>query len=364
MNINAKIVLLSVSILMMIGIVMIYSSSAVYSYETLGDSLYFVKRHLIFIFIGMIAAIFCMSMSAEKMRGNVRWFFLLSLAMLILVALPGFGTLAGGARRWIRIGGFGLQPSEIAKLAVIFYLADFTGRNRYKMHHLFTGFVPSVAVISLMSLLVLLEPDLGTAVSIGVIGLVMLFASGIKLKHLFVIVLSAMPLLLLAIVSAPYRLRRVMVFFEPWNDPKGAGFQLIQSFIALGSGGIFGVGLGSSKQKLFYLPQSYTDFIYSIIGEEMGFLGAIAVLSLFFLIVFFTMRISFKLKDVFMSRVVFGIGVMIAFESIVNIGVSVGALPTKGLPLPFISYGGSSLLVHLAAIGVILNMARHIEESD
>ena len=174
-------------------------------------------------------------------------------------------------------------------------------------------------------------------------------------------IVSGAPVFIFAVISAPYRLKRIAVFINPWSDPSGTGFQLIQSFIALGSGGVFGVGLGGSRQKLFYLPQSHTDFIYSIIGEELGFFGATMVLLLFAILIFYTLRISLKLKDLFMSRVVLGIGVMIAFEVIVNIGVSLGAVPTKGLPLPFISYGGSSLVVHMAAVGILLNMARGVE---
>ncbi|MFQ5953023.1 MAG: FtsW/RodA/SpoVE family cell cycle protein, partial [Candidatus Omnitrophota bacterium] len=209
--------------------------------------------------------------------------------------------------------------------------------------------------------LVLVEPDMGTAVSVVFIGFALLFAAGARVKHLVSVALGMLPVLFLAVVSAPYRLRRIMTFFNPWKAARGAGFQLIQSFIALGSGGFLGVGLGSSRQKLFYLPESHTDFIFSIIGEELGFLGAASVLILFSVLVWFSFRIALKLKDEFMSRVVFGITMMIAFEVIVNIGVSTGGLPTKGLPLPFISYGGSSLVCHLAAIGIILNMSKEVE---
>ena len=361
MNSNAKIVLLTVSVLLMVGVVMMYSSSAVYAYTTFGDSLYFVKRHLFFLLLGVIAAVFCMAVPAEFFRTHARNIMSGALLLLVIVLVPGAGAKAGGARRWLRIFGFGFQPSELAKIALIIYLSDLTARKNCFMSDFKRGFLPAFSIIGLTGVLILLEPDLGTAVSIGVIGFLILFVSGVRIGYLGVLLGGAIPLLWLAIVTAPYRLKRITAFIRPWEDPKGTGFQLIQSFIALGSGGMFGVGLGMSRQKLFYLPQSHTDFIYSIIGEELGFIGAAVVLVLFAVLVWYILRISIKLKDPFMSRVVLGIGVMIAFEAVVNIGVSAGVVPTKGLPLPFISYGGSSLVVHMASIGMLLNMARGLE---
>jgi cell division protein FtsW len=274
------------------------------------------------------------------------------------VLVPGIGSKAGGARRWIRFFGFGFQPSEVAKFALVIYLADLTARKRYLMQRFTYGFLPPILVIGLVSGLVLLEPDMGTSVAICFIGFLMLFVSGTRIRHLALVGAGVVPVMSLAVVMEPYRFRRILAFFNPWGDSRGAGFQLIQSFVALGSGGFFGVGLGQSKQKLFYLPESHTDFIFSIIGEELGFLGTASVLMLFAVLIWFTLRIAFKIKDPFMSRVVLGIGAVIAFEVIVNIGVSTGVLPTKGLPLPFISYGGSSLVCHLAAMGIVLNMSR------
>jgi cell division protein FtsW len=361
MNRDAKIVFLAVSILVMLGIVMIYSSSAVYAYQRYGDSMYLVKRHILFLLMGLAAAIACMTIPAKAIADNSRWIMLVAIVLLVVVLLPGIGTQAGGARRWMRFFGLGFQPSELAKLALIIYLADFTSRKRYVMVDLKYGFIPPVFVMGLVSSLVLIEPDMGTAVAILFIGFVMLFVSGSRLRHLGTIILSVLPALVVAIAVKPYRMKRIVIFLHPWQDKKGAGFQLIQSFIALGSGGLIGVGLGQSKQKLFYLPESHTDFIFSIIGEELGFLGAASVLIVFISLIWFSLRIALKIKEQFASRVVMGISVMIAFETIVNIGVSTGALPTKGLPLPFISYGGSSLFFHLVAIGLLLNMARLAE---
>ncbi|HNX91179.1 MAG TPA: putative lipid II flippase FtsW [Candidatus Omnitrophota bacterium] len=361
MDSNGKIVFVVVTVLVMIGIVMIYSSSGIYAYKAYGDSLFFVKRHLCYLAIGVLAALFFMSIPQKAIRDNSKFMMLFTFALLFAVLIPGIGVQAGGARRWIRIAGLGFQPSEVAKLAVILYLADFSSRKRYIMGRFREGFLPACVVLLMTAGMVVLEPDLGTSVAISFVGFTMLFISGMDARYVTAVLATAIPALWGLILIAPYRIRRMTTFVDPWNDPKGAGFQLVQSFIALGSGGLCGVGLGASKQKLFYLPQSHTDFIYSIIGEELGFLGALTVLLLFVVLIWYSLRVAFKIKDLYMSRVVFGISAMIAFEAIVNMGVSMGALPTKGLPLPFISYGGSSLVVHLAAVGILLNFSRGVE---
>lgn len=361
MNNNSKIVLGTVFMLLMIGIVMIYSSSAVYAYSQTGDSMYFVKRHIACLAGGVIAAIVCMSIPIKAIAKNAKWMMLFLIVLLILVLIPGIGSEAGGARRWIRFLGIGIQPSELVKFALVFYLADLTARKKYLMQNFKYGILAPMTIIGITSALVLIEPDMGTAVAILVAGVVMLFVSGVKLKHLSYVAVGAIPVVGAAILMEPYRIRRILTFINPWSDAKGAGFQLVQSFIALGSGGFWGAGLGMSRQKLFYLPASHTDFIFSIIGEELGFLGTVGILTLFALFLWFSLRICFKLHDTFASRAVMGISIIIAFEVIVNIGVSTGMLPTKGLPLPFISYGGSSLISHLAACGLILNLARGVE---
>ncbi|MBL7072380.1 MAG: putative lipid II flippase FtsW [Candidatus Omnitrophica bacterium] len=361
MNNNSKIVLGTVFLLLMIGIVMIYSSSAVYAYSQTGDSMYFVKRHVACLAGGVIAAIVCMSIPIKAIAKNSKWIMLFLITLLVLVLIPGIGSEAGGARRWIRFLGIGIQPSELVKFALVLYLADLTARKKYLMQNFKYGILAPMIVIGVTAALVLIEPDMGTAVAILVAGVVMLFVSGVKLKHLSYVAVGAIPVVGAAILMEPYRIRRILTFINPWNDAKGAGFQLVQSFIALGSGGFWGAGLGMSRQKLFYLPASHTDFIFSIIGEELGFLGTVGILTLFALFLWFSLRICFKLHDTFASRAVMGISIIIAFEVIVNIGVSTGMLPTKGLPLPFISYGGSSLISHLAACGLILNLARGVE---
>ena len=329
MNKDTKIILLATSLLIMIGVVMMYSSSAVYAFNRYGDSLYFAKRHLLFLVAGVILSGYFMAVPLNKISSNAKNIFLACVLLLVAVLVPGIGTEVNGARRWIRFLGMGFQPSEIAKIALIIYLADFSSRKRYLMGNLWHGFAPPLFLTGFVAGLIFIEPDMGTSVSILFIGLVMLFVAGTKIKHLISMVLVAVPVLIAGIIMEPYRMRRILTFFNPWKDARGAGFQLVQSFIALGSGGFLGVGLGQSKQKLFYLPEAHTDFIFSIIGEELGFVGTSAVLILFIILIWFALRVSFKIKNIFASRVVLGICVMIAFEVIVNIGVSTGAFRQK-----------------------------------
>ena len=359
---DGKMVLLLASLLIMIGVVMIYSSSSVYAYQRYGDSMYLIKRYLLFLFVGFAAAILSMKIPPKAFSDNARWILFAFFVLLLFVLIPGVGVEAGGARRWMRIFGLGFQPSEGAKIAVILYLADFASRKRHVMKDLARGFLPPMGVVFVMALLVLAEPDMGTSVAILFIGFIMLFLAGVKIRHIAGTIVPVIPLMVMAVLFKPYRLKRVVVFLNPWSESSGAGFQLVQSFIALGSGGITGVGLGQSKQKLFYLPEAHTDFIFSIVGEELGFLGSASVIMLFAALIFFIFRIAMRIKNRFSSMAVMGIGVMMAFEVLVNIGVSSGMLPTKGLPLPFLSYGGSSLLFHVVAIAIVLNLSRQCEK--
>ena len=346
-------------ILLMIGVVMVYSSSAIYAHEKFGDSAFFLKRQLFFLFIGFALMLYAMSINLAEIKKSARVLMIAAILLLLLVLIPGIGVSAGGARRWFRIGGvLSFQPSEAAKFALIIYLASFFSRKGYKIKNLFSGYLPLVSVICLTCVLVLLEPDLGTAISIFFVGILIVFIAGGRIKHLVTTALLGFPFLYYSIFSVPYRRKRMLIFLNPWQDKEGSGFQIIQSFLALGSGGLFGVGLGQSTQKLFYLPQSHTDFIFSIIGEELGFIGAASIVILFGALIWQGMRAFFKETRPFNKILIFGITNMIAFEALVNMGVSVGAFPTKGLPLPFISYGGSSLVFHMAAIGLLLNAMR------
>jgi len=347
-----------VTFLICIGIAMIYSSSGIYALQEMGDKTYFLGRHLLFLCIGVMAACAVMACDYRDLRPLTKPLMLFVIALLILVLIPWIGKASFGARRWFRIGSFNFQPSEFAKLAVLVYMADFLARKQNRIKNFLEGFLPPIMVMGLLGLLIVRQPDLGNSMLIAVIILIMMFAAGARILHIGLLALLASPVLFLLVWMVPYRMRRIMAFINPWADAHGAGFQLSQSQIALGSGGIFGVGLGKSAQKLFYLPAAHTDFILSIIGEELGLLGTLAVVILFAAFIWQGARIVKRTVDPFGYYLAFGIIVLIGLQAVVNIGVSIGALPTKGLPLPFISYGGSALIFNMMAVGLLLNISR------
>ncbi len=354
-------IFLIVSILISIGIVMIYSASAIYAYGNMGDSLYFLKRHLIYLAIGLVMMFMAMSFDIDRLKKLSKPIILLTIILLVLVLIPHVGKEISGAKRWFRLGPVNFQPSEFAKVAMIMYMADMISRKGTLMKTFFYGYLPAVTILGVIVGLILLEPDLGTAITISIITLILLFVGGLRVWHIAAFFLASLPALYLLLFRVPYRRKRIMIFLNPWADKRGTGFQIIQSFIALGSGGLFGVGLGQSRQKLFYLPASHTDFIFSIIGEELGFIGTASIVILFALFVWQGMKVAFNALGTFEKLLSLGIVSLIALEAIINIGVSAGALPTKGLPLPFISYGGSGLIFHMIAIGLLLNVAKTCE---
>jgi cell division protein FtsW len=254
-----------------------------------------------------------------------------------------------------------VQPTELAKLVLVVYLADFLARRQAVIGSLWRGVVPPLVVTGGVAGLVLLQPDLGSAVAIVGVVLCMIFVAGARLAHLALIGALALPVVVVAVFTASYRLRRVLTFLDPWADPRGAGFQIIQSYLALGGGGLLGRGLGESKQKLFYLPEPHTDFIFAILGEELGFVGAVATVVLFGLLLWRGIRIGLRVADPFGALLAFGVSALLVNQAVVNLGVVVGLFPTKGLPLPFVSSGGSSLLVAMAAVGLLLNVSQRAE---
>ncbi|MDD5136460.1 MAG: putative lipid II flippase FtsW [Candidatus Omnitrophica bacterium] len=359
-DVSRSIFLITVS-LVAAGIIMIYSASSIYAYSSMGDSLYFLKRHLIYLAVGFVMMFAAMALDLKKLQKLSKPVMLVSALLLLLVLIPHIGRETAGARRWFRLGLVNFQPSEFAKIAVIIYMADLVSRKGILMKSFFKSFLPAVIVLGAVVGLVLLEPDLGTAITISAITFIILYVGGVNPAHIWASFLASLPVLYLLLFRVEYRRKRLMVFMDPWADKRGAGFQIIQSFVALGSGGPFGVGLGQSRQKLFYLPASHTDFIFSIIGEELGFVGVTAIIILFTLFVWQGMKVAFRARDSFERSLALGIVSLIAIETIINIGVTAGALPTKGLPLPFISYGGSGLIFHLMAVGLLLNIARSSE---
>jgi cell division protein FtsW len=345
-------------VLVAIGIVMIYSSSSIYAWERYGDSFYFLKRHLSFLIVGVILAFLAMVMDYRFFKKYSHWMIWIALALLVLVLIPGIGREVSGARRWFRFKFISFQPSEFANLALIAYIADFISRKEDKIKMLLEGFVPAMCMLGAVTVLILLQPDLGTVIALGSVVLIMLFVAGVRGRYILTLILSSLPALYILVFSVPYRRARIMAFLNPWLDPKGTGFQIIQSQVAIGSGGLFGRGLGHSQQKLFYLPAAHTDFIFSIIGEELGLIGTLGIIALFMIFIQQGLKIIKNAQDKFGYFFALGLVLMICLKAIINIGVSCGVFPTKGLPLPFISYGGSSLIFDMVSLGILINIAR------
>jgi len=356
---NIRINIFTVAVILIcLGIVMIYSSSSIYAWERYKDGLFFLKRHLSFMLIGAVLTFVFMIFDYRKLRSIAQPLLFISIILLALVLVPGIGREVSGARRWFRFKLLSFQPSELANLAIIIYIADFIARKGKLIKTFLKGFLPPMCFLGLTALLILMQPDLGTTIALGFVVLTMLFVAGVRPTYILSLILSSLPLLYILIFSVPYRRARIMAFINPWLDPRGSGFQIIQSQIALGSGGIFGVGLGHSKQKLFYLPAAHTDFIFSIIGEELGLLGTIGVIILFIIFIQQGIKIIKNAPDKFGYFLSLGLILMVSFRAIINIGVSCGILPTKGLPLPFISYGGSSFIFDMVSVGILVNIAR------
>ena len=284
----------------------------------------------------------------------------ISLALLVLVLFIGTGT--GSVHRWIRIMGFNLQPSELAKLVMVNYVAVYLANKRDGARKFFTGLLPILVITAVQFVLIMLEPDFGTAVSLVFSVLVVLFAGGVHLGQLVFVGMLSAPVLAYLLIMKEYRMKRIFAFLDPWSDPTDTGWNVIQSLLAIGSGGLFGLGLGRSRQKFSYLPEHHTDFIFAILCEELGFLGGAAVILLFFVLAWRGLRIAMRAPDLYGTLLAIGITSMIAFQALLNIGVVTGSLPVTGIPLPFISHGGSSLLVSLTGIGVLLNISRQCQD--
>jgi cell division protein FtsW len=345
-------------ILICVGIVMIYSASSIYAFENLGDSAYYLKRHLLYVLIGLACAMLVMNIEYGALRTMAKPLLIISFFLLVLLCLPGVGRAVGGARRWFRFGMFSFQPSELAKFSLIVYTADFISRKKSEVASFVHGFLPALLVMGVLCVLILAQPDLGTVLATVTICFTMFFIGGVKVTHLMSIILVSLPAVYFLVFSVPYRRNRILAFLNPWNDPQGTGFQIIQSLIALGSGGLAGAGLGHGKQKLLYLPASYTDFIFSIIGEELGFIGTVSIVVLLMLFLIEATKVSLKARDSFGQFLSFGLISCLVIEAMVNMGVTTSLLPTKGLPFPFISYGGTSLIFNMVYVGLILNIGR------
>jgi cell division protein FtsW len=348
-----------VAALLLVGLVMVASASIGVSDRELGMPFYYFQRQLVFVGLGLVGAMVAMTIPTAVWEKYSMVLLGVGIALLVLVLVPGIGHEVNGSRRWLRLGFMNFQASELARVLLLTYVASYAVRRADELRSDFKGFLRPVAVLGGAAVLLLLEPDFGAATVLLATGLAVLFLAGARLTHLLVpLVVGAAGMATLAVTSA-YRLRRLTAFRNPWEDPFNSGFQLVQSLIAIGRGEWFGVGLGSSVQKLFYLPEAHTDFVFAVLAEEFGFVGVVVVLSLFAVLVGRALAISRNAARAglqFQSYLAASIGIWLGLQAFVNIGVNMGLLPTKGLTLPLLSYGGSSMLVTLAWLGLLLRV--------
>jgi cell division protein FtsW len=341
------------------GALMVYSSTSVVTpgmEKKRISEFYYFKKHIFSMAIGLVVMYAAYRVRPSCIRKAAVPLLVLSFVLLVLVFLPGLGVSAGGARRWIRLWPTTFQPSELVKLAMVIFLAQYMSGRDYRTDR-FACFLVPVGVVGVFQAVFIFQPDFGAAMSLGALALFMLFISGTRLRYIASLLVLCSPVLV-KLLMEPYRLKRITAFLDPWKHHLDSGFQLVQSFLAFGSGGLTGVGLGRSRQKLDFLPEVHTDFIFSMVGEEMGFIVAVLVVACFALIFLRGMKIAAGATDSFAFYLTFGLSMMLALQAMVNFCVVTGMLPTKGLPLPFLSYGGSSLLINMAAVGMLLNFSR------
>lgn len=340
------------------SIVMVYSASALVALERFQQPYLFVTKQALWAVLGLAVLAIAMRVDYRTYRNEKFVWALLAMVAVMLVGVL-FSRPVNGTRRWFSVAGFGVQPSELAKIGCVLFTALILEKRRHRIDDLTYSLMPIAIVVGGLVGLILLQPDFGTAMSLLLVVAMMVFAAGLHYKYFIGSVLCALPVLYIVLVSAPYRRRRLMAFWDPWADPLGDGFQIIQSLIAVGTGGIFGRGLMAGVQKLFYLPEPHTDFIFAVVGEELGLIGASGILICFCVIAWRGLRISMRAEDTFGSFVALGLTTMIAVQAFVNMSVVLGLMPTKGIPLPLMSFGGSSLLMNLLGMGVLLNISQH-----
>lgn len=350
--------LISVIIISLFGLLMIYSSSYVWAEYKFDDPYKFLKSQAIFLILGYILMFITSNIDYHKYKKYSNTVFIVCLSLLVLVLIPGIGTIRNGSRSWFGIGGFGIQPSEFTKLGLIIFVSKYLERNKRVVKDIKKGVFPILIILFLVFGLIMLQPDFGTGVIIVVSIIVLLFVSGVKMNFFVKIGILGLIGVVGLIIVAPYRMQRILSFLNPWSDPLGSGFQIIQSMYAIGPGGLLGLGLGNSIQKHFYLPEPQTDFIFSIISEEFGFMGILIVASLFVMIIYQGIKISINCEELFGKYLSFGIIFSLAFQALLNLMVVVGLIPVTGVTLPFLSYGGSSLMITLISMGILLNISK------
>lgn len=352
---------LSVLLISIFGIVMIYSASYIWAEYKYNDAFKFVKNQGLFLMIGIILMILISKVNYNIYKDKAKIILIVCIVLLVLVLIPGIGTIRNGSRSWFGIGSFGIQPSEFTKLGLIIFVSKYLASDDKRVKDIKHGVLPIILVLGFIFGLIMLQPDFGTGSIIVVTIIVLLFVGGVDFKFFLKIGVVGVIGVIILIAIAPYRLARILSFLDPWSDPLGSGFQIIQSLYAIGPGGLFGYGLGNSRQKHFFLPEPQTDFIFSIISEELGFFGCLLVVIMFFIICYQGFKISRKSNDKFAKFLSFGIIFQISFQACMNLMVVTGVIPVTGVTLPFLSYGGSSLLITLVSIGIVLNISRFNE---
>lgn len=352
---DLKIFLALIGSLLIIGLLFIYSSSSVYALEKFGSAGYFVKKQCIGLVLGFIGLIIFRVLPLDFIKRASPYFFGGSLFITSLTLISNFSERIHGSRRWLYWHGFSFQPSELLKISLIIYLAYFLTKQDARLQSFKNGYLPFVSILGLVALLLLKQPDFGMMVTLITTAFLLFFTVQCKTKHLLITIATSLPTVGALIYMRPYRWQRILTFLNPWNDPQGAGFQIIQSLIAIGSGSLLGIGISHSKQKFFYLPMQHTDFIFSIIAEETGFIGSLAIITIYFLFLYFGLKIAWQLKKPFASLVTLGFVFLITLQTTINLAVTTGLAPTKGIGLPFVSYGISALFCSLCMVGVIIN---------
>ena len=350
--------LMAVAALLGFGVVMVFNVSYFQAEARYGDPYLFFRKHVVSVGISIALMLVVSRVRLDLIERWATAMLPLCVLALLLVLAPGIGAERGGAQRWIAFGGLTVQPSEFVKLGAVLFLARWISRHRDVMHEFGSGVLPALICVGMCSALILVQPDFGTAVILGLLVLLMLYVGGARPAHVLGLVLCGAVGMAVAVQVAPYRMRRLLAFLDPWEHSQDAGFQLVQSLIAFGSGGLSGVGLGQSKQKMLFLPEAHTDFIFALVGEELGLIGAVTVLALFAVVAVRGFRIAARHPDSFASLLAFGLTAVLILSAVVNVGVVLGMLPTKGLPLPFISYGGSALMATMLEVGLLAALSR------
>jgi cell division protein FtsW len=340
-----------------IGIVMVYSASSALALKRFGTDYYFLRKQAIFALSGIVALMICRHIPYRFYSSLTYPFLVLAFALLVAIQISGFGHSAGGSARWLRFGGFSLQPSEFVRFALVIYLACSMNKKKEMLKDFSVGFLPHILVLAALSALLICQPDFGSVVILFAMTWIMLFVGGVRITYLLSsLALFVLPVAYFLLFNAEYRIKRIISYLDPWQYPTNEGYQVIHSLMAFGTGGIWGTGIGKGYQKLFYLPEPHTDFIFSVIGEELGLLGVLVILGLYALILWRGVIIARNAKDSLGSLVAMGLTTAIGLQVCVNMGVALGLLPTKGLTLPFLSYGGTSLLVNMGSIGILMNI--------